>query len=311
MKLRIHLLTATTAVLLSAGPGMAQSQDQAGYADLIGKQVSYGDKALRDRGYRLVDSSEADAGGQKVTYAYWWHAGNRECIGAALKNGVYASIMSARASRCTEETNPALKKSADPAPTDQQKVDQQKVDQQKVDQQRVDQQKVSQQRVSQQKVGYADLIGKQVLDGDRGLKERGYSLAETATEGGNTHAYWWHDENRECIDVTLKKGTYSSIKPSGNLNCRKPEEIAQPEKAQVEPEPVRVPTGLEDLIDKPSSSGERELKARGFRQVGFDEKNEAKDLAWFYNDQTRACIRVKIKNGQYKNIVSDTNPNCR
>jgi hypothetical protein len=380
MRLRVHLLAASAAVLLFAAIAIAQSQSQGDYSDLIGKQVDYGDKALRDRGFRLVESSEGDDRGQKATYAYWWHEGNKECISTAVKGGIYSSIMSARATRCKTETAPSparstalespvrnkagyadligkeaglgdneltqrgytliqtsdakdeflnkitiaqwwhagnkeciaatLKKGVYTAikpidaagckPRDDAKPDE----------------RTALPSAVRDKAVYADLIGKEVSFGDKRLKERGYTLVNKSDATDEfldkiTTAQWWHDGNKECIAATLKRGVYTAIKPIDAAGCKPRDDARVTGTVQEGDDRRPVPAGLEDLIDLSAPTAEQKLKSRGFRQVAFDEKNQAADLAWFYNDQTRACIRVKIKNGQYKNIVSDNNPNCR
>lgn len=79
---------------------------------------------------------------------------------------------------------------------------------------------------------------------------------------------------------------------------------AFPALAQVTPSDVR------DLIGARGSSGESELAARGYVNVGGRTGDDRKWTYW-WNDRRGVCLSVATVNGRYDSIVSTPAPDCR
>jgi hypothetical protein len=74
--------------------------------------------------------------------------------------------------------------------------------------------------------------------------------------------------------------------------------------AQVTPSDVR------DLVGARGSSGESELAARGYVNVGGQTGDDRKWTYW-WNDRRGVCLSVATVNGRYDSIVSSPAPDCR
>jgi hypothetical protein len=65
---------------------------------------------------------------------------------------------------------------------------------------------------------------------------------------------------------------------------------------------------LDDLIGERASSGESELRNRGYRQV--DSAKNRMSYTWWYQDRNQRCIMVVTSDGRYADIIRTDNRNC-
>lgn len=70
------------------------------------------------------------------------------------------------------------------------------------------------------------------------------------------------------------------------------------------------PSDVRDLIGARGSSGESELAARGYVNVGGQTGDDRKWTYW-WNDRRGVCLSVATVNGRYDSIVSTPSPDCQ
>lgn len=80
--------------------------------------------------------------------------------------------------------------------------------------------------------------------------------------------------------------------------------LAGAAQAQVTPSDVR------DLVGARGSSGEAELAARGYVNVGGQSGEDRKWTYW-WNDRRGVCLSVTTREGRYDSIVSTPAPDCQ
>ncbi|RAK52692.1 hypothetical protein [Phenylobacterium deserti] len=70
------------------------------------------------------------------------------------------------------------------------------------------------------------------------------------------------------------------------------------------------PADVRDLVGARGSSGEAQLAARGYVNVGGQQGD---DTSWTYwwNDRRGVCLSVATSNGRYQSIVTTPAPDCR
>lgn len=66
---------------------------------------------------------------------------------------------------------------------------------------------------------------------------------------------------------------------------------------------------LDDLIGQRASSGELQLRNRGFRQV--DSVKNRMSYTWWHQDRTKQCVMVVVNDERFADIVAVENRNCR
>ena len=171
------------------GDRTQSTRNQQGYADLVGRQAQNVDAGLRDRGYRLVETLEAqDDKDEPVTLTYWWHAGNKECVAGISKNGRYTSLKNSEAFNCKQQDDSSREPSepGSNAPAD-----------------------------------VVDLVGGRASSGEQELQSRGYKQVDFDQKNQVANFAWWYNEqNRQCIRVTIKNGLYKNITSDQNRNCK-------------------------------------------------------------------------------------------
>lgn len=70
------------------------------------------------------------------------------------------------------------------------------------------------------------------------------------------------------------------------------------------------PSDVRDLVGARGSSGETQLQARGYVNVGVQTGDDRKWTYW-WNERRGACLSVATVNGRYDSIVATPAPDCR
>ena len=81
--------------------------------------------------------------------------------------------------------------------------------------------------------------------------------------------------------------------------------VAQPAQAAADQAPVSV----RDLVGARGSSGETALETRGFSYIGGGTRDDRK-IAYWWNANTRECIRVATFDGRYETITAAPKSDC-
>jgi hypothetical protein len=61
-----------------------------------------------------------------------------------------------------------------------------------------------------------DLAGQRISDADRRMRDRGFLNVDSYRARGGSFAIWWRAQSRQCIEVGLNRGTYSTITDIGS-----------------------------------------------------------------------------------------------
>ena len=103
-----------------------------------------------------------------------------------------------------------------------------------------------------------DLVNIRASSGERELEDRGYQHRKTVKVKGHSIAYWWNPRKQRCVAATTKDGRYSSI-------MNQPESMCDDDRADSGGHRHGGNRDIDDLVGMRASSGERELKDRGYK----------------------------------------------
>ncbi|WP_052263563.1 hypothetical protein [Comamonas thiooxydans] len=65
----------------------------------------------------------------------------------------------------------------------------------------------------------ADLVGARGSSGETQMEARGYQFVKANTVRGEKWAFWWSEQQRECVQVATSDGRYSAIQAVPAANC--------------------------------------------------------------------------------------------
>lgn len=147
-----------------------------------------------------------------------------------------------------------------------------------------------------------DLEGMRASSGERALKERGYYHRKTVKFGGGTIGYWWNPRQQRCIAANTKGGRYTSVVDQATSMC-------DDDKAASGSHHRGDRGGIQRLVGMRASSGERELRDRGYELVS---SKKGSDRIWanWWNRSDRKCITVVTMDGRYDSITDSLPADC-
>lgn len=150
-----------------------------------------------------------------------------------------------------------------------------------------------------------DLVGARAAGGETQLTRRGYEFVKTQ-EGpeGRTFSQWWKQSTRTCINVVTRNDRFEVISKTPGYDCGRDGAGG----GGVGGGGNR-PVNVDDLIDARASSGESDLKSRGFAFV--DSAKNRMAYTWWFNSRTSQCIMVVTNEGRYVDIIPNQNKRCR
>lgn len=61
-----------------------------------------------------------------------------------------------------------------------------------------------------------DLAGQRTSDGDSQMRARGFRNVDSYRQNGSNFTLWWRGASRQCIEVSISRGRYSTIQDIGN-----------------------------------------------------------------------------------------------
>jgi hypothetical protein len=147
-----------------------------------------------------------------------------------------------------------------------------------------------------------DLVGMSASSGERELGDRGYSHQKTERFMGTSIAYWWNPQKQRCIAASTKDGRYSSIENQPESKCGE-------HRGNSDGHHSGSHGGSDDLVGMRASSGESELKDRGYRYRKTI-KTSHSSIAYWWNPRKQDCIAVTTTDGRYKSIMNQPQAVC-
>ncbi len=202
---------------------------------------------------------------------YWWNSRRGQCIAATTKDGRFSSIAEQPESMCGKDGH-ASNNDYDRGHHGGRGGD-------------ID-----------------DLVGMRARSGERELEDRGYHHRNTVKVKGNSIAYWWNPRKQRCIAATTKDGRYDSI-------MDQPESMCDDKRADSGGDHHGRRGNIDDLVGMRASSGERELRDRGYKFV-YSRKGSGRIWANWWNRSTRQCITVVTMDGRYDSITDSPPADC-
>ncbi len=203
---------------------------------------------------------------------YWWNSRRGQCIAATTKDGRFSSILEQPESMCGKD---GFTHGRDD------------------DRGR---------RHGGRNDNLDDLEGMRASSGERELEDRGYQHRKTVKVKGHSIAYWWNPRKQRCVAATTKDGRYSSI-------MNQPESMCDDDRADSGGHRHGGNRDIDDLVGMRASSGERELKDRGYK---FVNSSKGSDRIWanWWNRSDHKCITVVTMDGRYDSITDSLPADC-
>lgn len=183
-----------------------------------------------------------------------------------------------------------------------------------------------------------DLEGVRASSGEGMLRSRGYERISGTTGKDRQWAYWWNRSKDQCASVTTYQGRYEAIEKTSDKDCGKSSgsgsgaavavgavaligalalatshKDKNKDRDRYDSYPpgssATTPYELRNLIGIRASSGERELRDRGYK---FQSAGSGSYSRWAYwwNKRENQCIAVTTYDGRYESIVTSPASSC-
>lgn len=157
------------------------------------------------------------------------------------------------------------------------------------------------------KLDVSDLVGARASSGESQLTQRGYRFIKTENGDDRKWSNWWNRSTRTCITVTTVNGRYDAITKTTASDCN----ISGNNNGGGNGGGATAKVDVSDLVGARASSGESEMKSRGFRLVDTMKMANTSYTIW-WRQPSRQCIQVATANGRYDSLTDiQTHPKCR
>lgn len=244
--------------------------------DLVGSRASSGDSELRKRGYNFVKTTE----GSDRKWSNWWKQSTKTCITVATVNGRFDSIVSSPAFDCNRDGNNNNNND--------------------------DGRKITPPRWAQGTF--------------YGTAPNGTQITLNISRDGNVTA----STSGSTSYGSFTRGNYLRIAGARALVTRQGSNIATTNPDNGERIVYSRNGGggntsgggsdqvnVQDLVGVRASSGEAEMKSRGFRLVDSFKSGNTSYTIWWRKPSSQ-CIQVAVADGRYDSISDiGTHPQCR
>ena len=258
-----------TAILLLLSFSVFAQNTPRDLRDLVGARGSSGERELQNRGYSFVKTEE---GGDRK-WSYWWNNNRRTCVSVVTYQGRYSSITTSPSADCGQYSDNSNNNSNG--------------------RQGVTVYSEKNYRGSSQSFGVGRFLsaGNQLGalrndDASSVVVERGFRVRLCENEGssgageGRCEEYGEGRFNLRYND----KASYIEVNRIGGGGGGG---------RQVD---------LSDLEGIRASSGEQEMRSRGFRNVDNFRSGSTRYSIW-WRSRSRQCIQVAIANGRYDSVT--------
>ncbi len=146
-----------------------------------------------------------------------------------------------------------------------------------------------------------DLVGARAAGGETTLISRGYKFIKTTEGEDRKWANWWKASTKTCITVATVEGRYESIVTGPAADCQ--QQISSGSASEGGSDE------FEDLVGARASSGESELKGRGFKFVKTV-KQDGRAYSNWWKASSKTCLTVVTADGRYDSITKGIEADC-
>ena len=150
-----------------------------------------------------------------------------------------------------------------------------------------------------------DLVGARAAGGETQLQNRGYEFVKTTEGTDRKWSNWWNNNRRQCITVATVNGRYDSIVTSPSFDCNRSDSGDTGNSGGND----QAPSDVRDLIGARASSGETQLRNRGYQFVKTQKGAGRIYSNWWHNGR-RVCLNVVTMNGRYDTIMTTGSTDC-
>lgn len=150
----------------------------------------------------------------------------------------------------------------------------------------------------------ADLVGARAAGGETQLRNRGYKFIKTENGGDRTWSNWWKASSSVCLTVVTMNGRYDSIVSGPSSDCNQSSNSGGNTGSS-----MAAPADVANLVGARASSGETQLKNRGYRFVKT-EKGDDRTWSNWWNYRKKVCLTVVTMEGKFDSIVSGPGADC-
>lgn len=146
------------------------------------------------------------------------------------------------------------------------------------------------------------LVGARASSGEATLQRLGYKFIKTTEGDDRKWSNWWKSSSRTCVTVATVEGRYDSIVTAPAADCEKGNDSGSAAGSGSD--------AFEDLVGARASSGESELKSRGFVFVKTVKQDDRSFSNW-WKASSKICLTVATVDGRYDSIVKGPEADCR
>lgn len=146
-----------------------------------------------------------------------------------------------------------------------------------------------------------NLVGARASSGEATLKRLGYRFIKTTEGDDRKWSNWWRASSKTCVTIATVEGRYDSIVTGPAADCNQDGGSGASSTGGSDQ--------FEDLVGARASSGEMELRNRGFRNVKTVKQDETSYSNW-WKSSSQTCLTVATINGKYDSITKGPAADC-
>lgn len=155
----------------------------------------------------------------------------------------------------------------------------------------------------------SDLVGARASSGEAELNKRGYRFIKSEKGDDRIWSNWWKRSTSTCINVVTVNGRYDAITKTPSADCNANNGNGGNGGGMGGGATAKV--DVSDLVGARASSGESEMKSRGFRLVDSLRSGNTSYTIW-WRQPSRQCIQVATAEGRYDSVTDiQTHRKCR
>lgn len=145
------------------------------------------------------------------------------------------------------------------------------------------------------------LVGARASSGETTLQRLGYKFVKTTEGEDRKWSNWWKASSKTCVTVATVEGRYDSIVTAPSSDCEQGGGSGSAAGGGSDE--------FEDLVGARASSGESELKNRGFRFVKTVKQDMTSYSNW-WKASSKTCLTVATVDGRYDSITKGPAADC-
>ena len=141
-----------------------------------------------------------------------------------------------------------------------------------------------------------DLVGSQRRVGDNEMRQRGFEFLRVDPSGRDEYLYFTERRSGRCVTVYVENNRYRSVVYAPDVDCDNNRGGG-----------ATSAENLQDLVGVRASSGEYQLKQRGYRLVRNETSGNARMNYWRKGSE---CVAVEVFDGKYSYLNRVATSDC-